>query len=1076
MCSRQQARVALRCLLCLGAILSVGFTHAARQRPPEPIVRNGSFEADGANIKNVGYIVYGNPLSGWVAGNVLGVGRNTQEGPFIDNGVVPDGRNVCVLQNLSAVSQTVGSLAAGRTYRFSMRANGRGTDAPDFGGLRVELNGSILVDTPHVTAVGGRNPYHTLRAYFSGGSGTALLSIAQTNPRAGVSVMVDDVRIEEAEPPHAEEVLQINPASVLSGPTLPPESDLTDVPWIWTNETRRSAKAGTWPILAPPGMRMFRRTFTLAAKPDRAVVTFTADDACGVWLNGGRVGWSAGHTQLRFADVTHLAKAGANTLAVEATNGGDEPNPAGLILKLVASFRSGQPGIVLTTDGRWRAGDGGARPVGEMGSPPWGWVGPRSARVSRWFPDFRVPGADGLTRSVRRLFALHADDSRPACTLWDGWLPLAGLWPVRGRHLDDRHDVEAWKQALLSRDVSDEGYVASHQHRGLGHSKGWPIPLYRQTGGVGFHFSVANDVFAQWVPRLAEAGAWDCGGMAPGALDRARGWDLTADTDDASVSSPRFSVPMAAAPFVRVEWQIVEGRAVGAYVQWATEDAPGFDARRRMEFAPVTRADGMAYSDVPICDSPSWSPGGRMVRLRFGVVGGRGARIILKSIITPADTRHNINNPCFIQGSCIYLDWTGDLDFLRRNIERMRRAMAYSIREFRLRESLCVDMRWFGHDGRSGFARKRDGTREARWAVGVGNNYWDLLPFGGKDTLATVYHYDALRRMAKLERAIAAHPEWRLPGDTAASDPAGLEDLARRIKTHAGQLLWNRATGRFVACIDRDGVAHDYGYTIANLEAIHYGFASLEQARSILDWLDGRRIVRGDTSTGRDLYRWRFGPRCSTRRNDDWYSGMWEPGNVAFGDQVQDGGGVLGFSYFDIMARLGTLGPDDAARRLGAIAEWFNEVQAEGGYRAYYAKPGRGTLQGGGPPGGLGMDVEFVESVLVPQAMLYGFLGFRPGLEGFSVRPELPARWPSLTVTLVRYRGLVMDVTATRTNVTIRVRGGRATGPVRLIGMPASWRALVLLPDGRSVPPTRSGAGWIVPAAAGARLMLTATR
>jgi hypothetical protein len=127
---------------------------------------------------------------------------------------------------------------------------------------------------------------------------------------------------------------------------------------------------------------------------------------------------------------------------------------------------------------------------------------------------------------------------------------------------------------------------------------------------------------------------------------------------------------------------------------------------------------------------------------------------------------------------------------------------------------------------------------------------------------------------------------------------------------------------------------------------------------------------------------------------------------------VQDGGAVLGFSFHDLMARLKTNGADDAWKRLRRILAWFREVQAEGGYRAYYAKPGRGILQGGGPPGGLGLDQEFLESVLVPQVMLYGFLGFEPGAAGYAIRPRLPRDWPSLTITGIHFADQDMDVTA----------------------------------------------------------------
>jgi len=93
-------------------------------------------------------------------------------------------------------------------------------------------------------------------------------------------------------------------------------------------------------------------------------------------------------------------------------------------------------------------------------------------------------------------------------------------------------------------------------------------------------------------------------------------------------------------------------------------------------------------------------------------------------------------------------------------------------------------------------------------------------------------------------------------------------------------------------------------------------------------------------------------------------------------------------------------------------SRWFREVQSEGGYRAYYAKPGRGTLQGGGTAGGLGMDQEFLESVLVPQVMLYGFLGFQATADGYEVHPRLPKDWPSLTISRIRCHDRVLTITA----------------------------------------------------------------
>jgi hypothetical protein len=206
---------------------------------------------------------------------------------------------------------------------------------------------------------------------------------------------------------------------------------------------------------------------------------------------------------------------------------------------------------------------------------------------------------------------------------------------------------------------------------------------------------------------------------------------------------------------------------------------------------------------------------------------------------------------------------------------------------------------------------------------------------------------------------------------------------------------------------------NDYGWTFLNNEAIYYDFASPRQAKQIRDWISGRRTVAGDTSTGSDIYRWRFGPRASTLRNIDYYYWGWSnPESIPFGAQVQDGGAVLGFSYHDLMAILRIEGADACRLRLREILDWFEDTQREGGYRAYYAKdPTRGTMQGGNVPGGLGLDKEFFESILVPQVMLYGFMGLRPSPDGFSIDPRLPRDWPELTITRIHLHEHVLDIT-----------------------------------------------------------------
>jgi hypothetical protein len=164
---------------------------------------------------------------------------------------------------------------------------------------------------------------------------------------------------------------------------------------------------------------------------------------------------------------------------------------------------------------------------------------------------------------------------------------------------------------------------------------------------------------------------------------------------------------------------------------------------------------------------------------------------------------------------------------------------------------------------------------------------------------------------------------------------------------------------------------------------------------------------------------------------------------IAFGDQIQDGGAVLGFSYYDIMARLQVLGPDHAAQRLAEILQWSEEVQAYGGYRKYYADH-EGTLQGGGTAGGLGLDQEFFESAMVPSVLLYGFLGLKPAPDGLSADPQLPAAWPSLTVTDIAYRDWRFDLTAERDTRTLKASVAEGDPATLDIALPEGWMLEVI--------------------------------
>ena len=664
------------------------------------------------------------------------------------------------------------------------------------------------------------------------------------------------------------------------------------------------------------------------------------------------------------------------------------------------------------------------------------------------FPRFIVPGHERAMDALNTMHRLHyppvwldypdRDPAAALCTLWDEWLSGACLWADTAGILvcDGKVSItQRLKNSFRNKILDAEGYVATHQHEGIGHILGWPFPYWiGSPGAAGVHFSAAGTksaVLTKGAPVTAKPEGWQLAGAEDRGINDT-GWRLALTGAQASATVKLGVIDPRVSPFMQLRWAVRDAGALQATFEWETEDQPGFSEARRIAVpAPTGPAGSVAIEMLPLYRHPLWRGKITRLRLNFGNTAP-GGEVVIQALFSQYDTRHNINNFDYIRGAIDVFLWTGDVDFLRAELPRLRRALRFAQTEFKTRENNCVLTTWVGHEGTSGLVRNADGTKTFVHGNGIGNNYWDLLPFGHKDVYATIRYYDTLVRMAALEREIARHPEWKLAGGADRFDPADLETHAAAVKTEGNQIFWSEETGRFVAGPDVTGARHDYGFTFLNTDAIHYGFATEAHARSILDWLDGKRLVAGDTSTGADIYRFRFGPRSTTRRNIEYYFWGWSrPESIPFGGQVQDGGAVLGWSYMDLSARLKTDGPDAAWARLREIAAWFEEVQAEGGYRAYYKKQGA-VLQGDGAAGGLGLDREFFESLLVPQIMLRGFLGLTPTADGCVIDPRLPADFPSLTIDRIRVKGLVLSVTASREAIHVRKVAGKTGGPFTL--------------------------------------------
>lgn len=649
------------------------------------------------------------------------------------------------------------------------------------------------------------------------------------------------------------------------------------------------------------------------------------------------------------------------------------------------------------------------------------------------FPQFVVPGQEKSMALLRDLFHLHYETAGVGSALWYAWIPDASIWIGLSDEPKSNKMAAIWGDKLSEHFMDANGYVSSEMGQNYGHGLGWPFPHWSQADGAGWHFTLSNlpDMSIFGLKVAEDSKGWKLAGLKDCGFDGEDGWLLEVEADGATLETPAINVDSMAAPFLRITCKAEDyNPRANPFVEWTSAETPEFTPKHRVYFTLGETSEhnfhneGKGMVNVMICLSelPDWEEGFAAFRVNFG--DNAGAKVAIRSIITAVDTRHNVNNFTYVKGCSDYVDWTGDFSFLRRNIQRMRLALRWAINEFEIEKFKCVKTSWIGHDGRSGFDILPDGTKKQVKGRGIGNAYFDLLPFGGKDALATIYAYDSIKCMASLEEQIAAHPEWNIAAGPLAFDPAKLTALAGEMKA-AGEQFWNPETGRFVSAIDVNGLSYDYGFTFVSLEAIHYGFATDEQARDIMDWITGERIVDGDTSKGEDIYHWRFAPRCTTKRNVEYYGFIWTgPEAIPWGGQVQDGGAVLGFSYHDLMSRLEVYGADNAWKRLTEILAWYGEVKAGGGYRAYYEKIPEASLQGGGTAGGLGLDCEFVENILVPQIMLRGFQGLEPRADGISITPNLPSAWPNLTVTRVDFHSMICNFTVANDAIRIDCKKG----------------------------------------------------
>lgn len=158
---------------------------------------------------------------------------------------------------------------------------------------------------------------------------------------------------------------------------MPTGMDLRGAQWIW------GIPAGETALEASPGSCRLSRTFNV---PKVRVILdaqlmVSADNSATIELNGKTVAEVTDWVSGRIVNVKDVLVSGKNELSVLAVNGGDGPNPAGMICKLRIQMADGIH-MQVVSDGQWSAAanDQSNKPNQVSEVAPWG-QGPWGANV-----------------------------------------------------------------------------------------------------------------------------------------------------------------------------------------------------------------------------------------------------------------------------------------------------------------------------------------------------------------------------------------------------------------------------------------------------------------------------------------------------------------------------------------------------------------------------------------------------------------------------------------------------------------------------------------------------------------------
>ena len=615
--------------------------------------------------------------------------------------------------------------------------------------------------------------------------------------------------------------------------------------------------------------------------------------------------------------------------------------------------------------------------------------------------------------------------------------------------------------------VDDYGYVYSSNDRvrdaytevETGEQKmGWPFPNNNTVSTAHWEFN-GND-----------SGSWsnNVSASVSGGLYNAT---LSNQSSNITFTSNSFSswssnkIYTFYAPLLEFEVRIDDATNVeDIYVWYSTSSSTSFSEDKKLSVKDkaflnydLGNTSG-AYNHVlylPMYAESAWGESTstyvKQLKIEIALKSGTtlSGNVALNYVRPTLDTRMSNNNSILISSLRQDYDFTGDLDYLTENITRARKAMNFLMQMYDSTRGLKKESYLVGHGGTKESLNWLGNATNQSIASSISQGYWDIMYMPEYDFQSNMYFYKAARDLAYLEDVLAAN---NITVDTSLATVKtatrsrtygtsvysyDLETTANTVLTNLRQTtedtnhtgFWDATDGRFVAgYASGEGKWYDYGYAAWNLEAIYYGIATEEQATAIMSWLNSES----------SLYDYVFAPRSNTVSGTDMLNGEYAAmkGDWDFGDNCQYGGAIMYTSFYDLMARINTLGADNAFERLTAIQNWYKEVYdyyvANGTdpydfYRYYYDNKGI-QCQGMGTAGAVGLDREFLESFLPVSAVAYGFFGIEASGNTLTVAPELPAELTSWSMENLAFNFVKYDLTIYENAIQLNNVRGDATG------------------------------------------------